>query len=122
MGELALLDKGIVGEGDFHGVEVFALYVLHKCHFHHLAVGGHTDVGRKFGEPCDLRSAQTAFSSNKLVFSVGHAADGNGTYDTLLANGLGQFLQAVVVKFLAGLERVGLNVADVHHADGGGDI
>lgn len=88
VGELTLFDKGVVGKGYLHGVEVFALDILDECHFHHLTVGGDTDVGGEFGETSELRCTIAAFTGNELVFAVGHTSDGNGGDDSLFADGL----------------------------------
>ena len=42
--------------------------------------------------------------------------------DTLFLDGLGEFLEGLLVEFGTRLEGVGLNVVYVHHADSGGDI
>ena len=122
VGELALLYKGVVGEGYLHGVEVFALDVLHQCHFHHLAVGGYTDVGGEFGKACELGGTETTLTGDELIFVIGHTPNGNGSDDALFTDGLGQFLECGVVELFARLKGVGFNVADGNHADGGGDI
>ena len=122
MGELTFLDEGVVGEGYLYGVEVLALDVLHKCHLHHLSVGGHTDVGRQFGEAGQLGGTETALTGNELVFAVGHAPDGDGSDDALFTDGLSQLFEGIVVELFSGLEGVGLDVVDGYHADSSGDI
>ena len=119
VGEAALLNKGVVREGNLHRVEVLALYVLHQRHLHHLAIGGHTDISGYLFQASHLRGTETPLAGNQLVFPVGHLADGDRGDDPLLADGLRQFLQRSGVKLLARLERVGLYILHGNHADGG---
>ena len=104
--------------GDFDGVEVLALDVLDEGDFHQAVVGEVLNDDGDFLEAGDLGGTETAFAGDQLVVAGGFADD-EGLDDAVLADGLGQFLEALGLEDGAGLEGVRLDVGS-GDADGAG--
>ena len=118
--EVAFVDEALVGNGHFDGVKVFAVDVFDEGELKHLLVVGHADEGGNLGESSHLGGAQTAFARDELIFVVAKFSDGNGLNHTLFLDRLSQFAQCGLVKFGAGLERIGFNLVDVDFCNGSG--
>ena len=119
MSQLTFLDEGLIGQRHLHGIEVFALDILHQSHLHHLVVGSHTHIGRNLFETSQLGSAVTTLTGNELIGVVGHLAHRDGSNHTLLTDGLSQLFQRLGRKFLAGLEGIGDNLLEGYGTNGG---
>ena len=114
LGQPVLLDEVLVGQRDFHGVEVFALDVLDEGHFHHVLVVGGADVGGYGLEPGQLGGSEAALAGYDLVLVGAGLAQGDGLYDAYFAYAVGQFLQRLGVELAAGLVGVGDNLGEFH--------
>ena len=110
LGEVVSFDKVLIGEGHFYRVEVLALDVLDECHFQHVFVVNRSDVGWNGDEADSLACPPTPFTSDDGVGSVAHVTKCDGLHEADLADGVGKFLQRVVVELSSRLVGIRLNV------------
>ena len=110
----------LVGQGNLHGVEVFALYVLDERHFHDVLVVGGANVGGDAGKSGQLRGAEAPFAGNELVVAIVQLPQGDGLYDAYLGYGVGQLLQGHGVELAARLVGVDLYFRQFYLVDGAG--
>ena len=68
LGQVALVDETLVGDGHLYGIEVFAMDVFDERQFKHLLVVGDADKHRNGLHAGELGGSQTAFSGDKLIF------------------------------------------------------
>ena len=100
--EVKFACEAFESQGGFDGVEVLALDVLDEGDFEEAVVGEFLNDDGDFGHSGELGGAPAAFAGHELV-AVAGAADHEGLDDAVGADGLGEFLQAVVLEDAAGL-------------------
>ena len=62
LGEAALVDEALVGDGHLNGVEVLTVDILNQGQLKHLFVVSDTDEGRYLRKACQLGSPQAALT------------------------------------------------------------
>jgi hypothetical protein len=107
---IAAVQHLLEGLGLFQRREVLALNVLHQGHFRHLVVVGLDHAHRGHGEASDLASLPPALPGHQHEH-LGRAFQGafhyhQGFDESLLLDGLGQFFQGLLLKYLARLARI----------------
>ena len=111
--ELELFGQLRVAVRFLDGVQVFALQIFDQREFQHRAVVGLADDDRDFRQLEELRRAPAAFAGDQFKKSAALAHD-ERLDDALFADGIGQFPQGLVGKFLARLERGGADAIQRH--------
>jgi hypothetical protein len=81
--------RPLVAEGNFDGIQVFALNVLDECHFQHLLVVGLAYVGRNAVQAGQLAGLQAALARNELVRVGAQLAYRHGLDNALNLNAIG---------------------------------
>jgi hypothetical protein len=94
--------------GGLDWVQVFSLDVLDQGYFQQMVIRYLSQHDGYFGETCFLGCTEAALTSYELV-SVADFADYEGLDDSVGADGLGEFGQAVGLEDPAGLEGVSVD-------------
>ena len=97
--EFALVDQSFERNGNFDGVQVFALNVLNQRHFEEGLVVDFADVSRHFFESGQLRCAKPPFAGDDLVLVGSNLVHRDGLDDAQFADALSELFQQVRVKF-----------------------
>ena len=108
----------LVSQRYLDGVQVFALYVFHECHFHDILVLDGADVSRHSLQTSQLGRPPAPFSCNNLKPLVSYLAQGDGRDDAQFLDAVGKLFECFFVKLTSRLVRVRFNLADCNLADG----
>ena len=119
LGDLLLLqtesfNERLVGHSLFNGIQILTLNVLDQRYLSDLQlVAGHDHSGN-FVQTRHFCGSPTALARNDLVIFVHNTqlAHDNGLNHAMLADGISQHLQGVIVKILTGLIAARGNTAD----------
>lgn len=103
LGELKLSNELLVTAGFFDCVEIFALKIFYEGKFQNGAVIRFTDDDRDFRQPGHLGGAPPAFTGDQFK-NVAALADDERLDDSLLLDGVRQFLKRFRGKILAWLK------------------
>ena len=88
----------LIGEGNFDGVEVFALDVLDERHLHHGIVTDLANIGWDAEKSGALSCAITAFAGNDHIGAIFLLSKGDGLNDADASNGICQFFERLFVE------------------------
>ena len=108
----------LIGKGDFDGIEVLALDILHQSHFHHVLVADGADVGRDSQETSQLGSSPSALTGDNLESVFRYLSQGDGLDDTDSLDAFSQFVQGFLVKFATRLVGVRFYLVERYLIDG----
>ena len=117
MREFALVDQSFERNGNFDGVQVFALNVLNQSHFEEGLVVDFADVSRHFFESGQLRSAKPPFAGDDLVLVGSNFMHRDGLDDAQFSDALSELFQQVRVKFPSWLLGVVVDLGNGQRAD-----
>ena len=114
--ELELLRQLRIAVRLLDGVQVFALEIFDERQFQHRAVIGLAGDDGNFRQIQKLRRAPAAFAGDQFKKTAAFAHD-ERLDDALFADRIREFLQRLVGKILARLERAGPDAAQRHAPD-----
>jgi hypothetical protein len=120
-GDLVVTKVKVVGEPfegmrDFDGVEILPLDVLDEGDLEEAIIGDVLNEDRDVGDTGEAGGTPAPFAGHELVPAVARS-DHEGLNDTVGADGIGEFLEAIRLEDGAGLERIGID--EVHGNPGG---
>ena len=103
LGEIEIFDQLAVAERFFNRVEILALEILDEGEFENFAVVSFADEDGKFGEAGELGGAPATFAGDEFIRPVARADD-ERLKDSLLFDGVGEFLDRILGEIFAGLK------------------
>ena len=110
LGQVAAGHQLTDAHGLFHRVQVFALQVLHQRDLHGLLVGDVLHDDRRFGQACHPAGPPAALACHDEI-AAGHLGPHrDGLDEAMLGDAGGQLGQCLVIKGLAGLVGVRLDL------------
>ena len=105
--EVAFVDQPLHSQGDFDGVEVFALDVLHQGHSMQVLVVHFADIGGQGLQSGFAGGPPAAFATDNQVASVVGAFDRDGLDYAQRADRVGQLFERLFIELRARLRGVG---------------
>src|SRR5690606_9157393 len=115
--KLDFLHQTLIRQCNFNRIQVMTLYVLHERHGKRFMIVRNPDESGNGFEPGHLRSAQTPFSGDELIFIEIRFSDGDRLDDTQLADRSSEFLKRFLVEIASRLEWIDLDRLDVDFHD-----
>ena len=103
-------EQMLVGKGYLNRVEVFALYILHERHLHHVLVVDGADICWYCRQSCYLRCTPTALTGNNLESVFCYLSQRYRLDNTYLAYACCKFLHCLFVEIASWLIGVCLNL------------
>jgi hypothetical protein len=107
--EVQFLCQALEGQGGLNRIEILALDVLDERDFEEAVILDFANYHRDGLQLGELGRSPSALSGDKLV-SVAQAAYHDRLNDAVCSDGLGEFVQALLMEGPAGLQRVGLDL------------
>ena len=103
MGVVELSNQALQTLGFFDGVEVFALDVFNQCQRQRVFIIDFFNQYRDFGQASNTRSAVAAFARDDFVSPIANGAHDDGLHESLLFDGVGQFIECAFIYVTARL-------------------
>lgn len=107
LGEVKFFDESLVGDGAFHGGDVFALNVFDDGDFERGLAGGSSDDDGDGFESSDFGGAEAAFTGDEFELVIAEGSDDEGLKDAEFSDGDGEFFEFFLVELGSRLARVG---------------